>query len=95
METQGREGEMTTRGARRVGAGGPSRDGLGAEGRRCAVCGSPELRLDEVVDRVAWRIGECGRCGHRFLERAFLRGGVARAASPSADAAPTEDAAAA
>jgi hypothetical protein len=37
---------------------------------RCPVCGSPELRSDEVADRGIWILTECPRCEHRAVERA-------------------------
>jgi len=39
-----------------------------ASAERCAVCGSAELRIDEVFERGLWRLGECRRCRHRWTE---------------------------
>jgi hypothetical protein len=44
---------------------------------RCPVCGSPELRTDEVIDRALLLLTECPRCEFRIVERAA---GAARAA---------------
>jgi hypothetical protein len=32
----------------------------------CAVCGSEDLAMDEVLERGRWLLGECGRCRHRW-----------------------------
>ena len=33
---------------------------------RCRVCGSAEVRTDEVVDRGLVLLAECRRCEHRW-----------------------------
>jgi hypothetical protein len=33
---------------------------------RCLVCGSREVRTDEVVDRGVLLLNECPRCDHRW-----------------------------
>ncbi len=33
---------------------------------RCLVCGSTEVRTDEVIDRGVVLLGECRRCHHRW-----------------------------
>ena len=58
--------------------------------RRCLVCGSSEVRTDEVVDRGILLLGECPRCEHRWTERPLLR-----ALPDAADAAAEEEAVAA
>jgi uncharacterized Zn finger protein len=35
---------------------------------RCRVCGSAEVRTDEVVDRGLVLLAECPRCEHRWTE---------------------------
>ena len=55
----------------------------------CAVCGSPDVFIDEVYERGLWRLGECTRCRHRWTEGPFGRGPlqvVRRARSESAAA---------
>ena len=56
----------------------------------CPVCGSAELRTDEVVDGERWLLGECPRCEHRFTLRleptTTLRGVRPRVAEVSAAA---------
>jgi hypothetical protein len=37
---------------------------------RCLVCGSSEVRTDEVVDRGFLLLAECSRCDHRWTEEA-------------------------
>jgi hypothetical protein len=37
---------------------------------RCLVCGSSEVRTDEVVDRGFLLLSECPRCDHRWTEEA-------------------------
>ncbi|MGH0029106.1 MAG: hypothetical protein ACQGVC_04915 [Myxococcota bacterium] len=37
---------------------------------RCLVCGSSEVRTDEVVDRGWVFLHECPRCDHRWTRRA-------------------------
>jgi hypothetical protein len=39
---------------------------------RCLVCGSAEVRTDEVIDRGIVFLGECPRCEHRWTSRAPL-----------------------
>ena len=39
---------------------------------RCLVCGSSEVRTDEVVDRGLVFLAECPRCAHRWTARAPL-----------------------
>ena len=36
---------------------------------RCLVCGSTEVRTDEVIDRGLVFLGECPRCEHRWTAR--------------------------
>ena len=36
---------------------------------RCLVCGSSEVRTDEVVDRGLVLLNECPRCEHRWTAR--------------------------
>lgn len=36
---------------------------------RCLVCGSAEVRTDEVVDRGLVFLAECARCEHRWTRR--------------------------
>ena len=37
---------------------------------RCLVCGSAEVRTDEVVDRGIVFLAECPRCEHRWTSSA-------------------------
>lgn len=37
---------------------------------RCLVCGSSEVRTDEVIERGVVFLAECPRCEHRWTERA-------------------------
>ena len=37
---------------------------------RCLVCGSSEIRTDEVIDRGVVLLGECPRCAHRWTHSA-------------------------
>ena len=37
---------------------------------RCLVCGSSEVRTDEVIDRGLVFLAECPRCEHRWTSRA-------------------------
>lgn len=37
---------------------------------RCRVCGSVEVRTDEVVDRGLVLLAECRRCEHRWTDAA-------------------------
>ena len=39
---------------------------------RCLVCGSSEVRTDEVVDRGLVFLAECPRCEHRWTSPAPL-----------------------
>ena len=39
---------------------------------RCLVCGSSEVRTDEVVDRGLVFLAECPRCEHRWTSRTPL-----------------------
>lgn len=39
---------------------------------RCLVCGSNEVRTDEVVDRGIVMLAECPRCDHRWTESPAL-----------------------
>jgi hypothetical protein len=48
---------------------------------RCLVCGSREVRTDEVVDRGFLILAECPRCDHRWTDRA--PDGAARARAQS------------
>ena len=41
--------------------------------RRCLVCGSNEVRTDEVVDLGVVLLSECPRCEHRWTERPIAR----------------------
>ena len=47
--------------------------------RRCPVCGSSEVRTDEVVDRGWTLLAECARCDRRWTASAES-GAVARLA---------------
>jgi hypothetical protein len=57
---------------------------------RCRVCGSTEVRTDEVVDRGLVLLAECRRCEHRWTDapaggsprRAAMR--VVREVAPAA-----------
>ena len=44
---------------------------------RCLVCGSSEVRTDEVIDRGIVFLAECPRCEHRWTSRAPLGPGAA------------------
>ncbi len=44
---------------------------------RCLVCGSSEVRTDEVIDRGIVFLAECPRCEHRWTSRAPLSPGAA------------------
>ena len=51
---------------------------------RCLVCGSSEVRTDEVIDRGLVFLAECPRCEHRWTSPAppaptYRAGGVGRA----------------
>jgi len=39
---------------------------------RCRVCGSCEVRTDEVIDRGLLLLAECPRCEHRWTSRALM-----------------------
>jgi hypothetical protein len=39
---------------------------------RCLVCGSAEVRTDEVIDRGLVFLAECPRCEHRWTSRVPL-----------------------
>ena len=54
---------------------------------RCLVCGSSEVRTDEVVDRGVVLLAECPRCEHRWT-------GSAPQVEPRAPARPARRAAA-
>ena len=57
---------------------------------RCRVCGSSEVRTDEVVDRGLVWLAECRRCEHRTTDASALRSPapvVARVAGEVAPAA--------
>ena len=41
-------------------------------GVRCRVCGSSDVRTDEVIDGDALFLAECPRCDHRWTSRAPL-----------------------
>lgn len=41
--------------------------------KSCAVCGSPEVLRDEVLDTARLGLAECERCGHLWTERPLLR----------------------
>jgi uncharacterized Zn finger protein len=36
---------------------------------RCLVCGSSEVRTDEVIDHGVVLLAECPRCDHRWTDR--------------------------
>jgi len=44
---------------------------------RCLVCGSAEVRTDEVIDRGIVFLAECPRCEHRWTSNAPLSPGAA------------------
>ena len=41
--------------------------------RRCMVCGSSEVRTDEVAELGVLLLSECPRCDHRWTERPVVR----------------------
>jgi hypothetical protein len=43
-----------------------------AAGVHCRICGSAEVRTDEVMDGEALFLAECPRCDHRWTSRAPL-----------------------
>jgi len=47
---------------------------------RCLVCGSSEVRTDEVIDRGVVLLGECRRCDHRWTQRLSAAAEGARSA---------------
>ena len=49
---------------------------------RCLVCGSSEVRTDEVIDRGLVLLSECPRCDHRWTARAPLPAMAAVRAAP-------------
>lgn len=49
--------------------------------RRCLVCGSSEVRTDEVEDRGWILLAECSRCDHRWTR--WEQPGAAPAALPA------------
>jgi uncharacterized Zn finger protein len=57
---------------------------------RCRVCGSAEIRTDEVVDRGLVLLAECRRCEHRWTDGRSASGGrrvairVVREVAPAA-----------
>ena len=57
---------------------------------RCRVCGSAEVRTDEVVDRGLVLLAECRRCEHRWTDAApegwprRVAPGVVREVAPAA-----------
>jgi hypothetical protein len=55
--------------------------------RRCLVCGSSEVRTDEVVERGVLLLAECPRCEHRWTERLVLRTRAEGASAPASVAA--------
>jgi len=40
--------------------------------RCCLVCGSREVRTDQVIERGILMLNECPRCDHRWTERPQL-----------------------
>jgi hypothetical protein len=46
---------------------------------RCLVCGSSEIRTDEVIDHGVVLLAECPRCAHRWTQRNGPAGAQARA----------------
>jgi hypothetical protein len=46
---------------------------------RCLVCGSSEIRTDEVIDHGVVLLAECPRCAHRWTHSAGPAGAQARA----------------
>jgi len=51
----------------------------------CALCGSPEIERDEVLDAGVLGLAECARCHHRWTERPLRP--VRAAGAPEAAAA--------
>ena len=58
---------------------------------RCLVCGSCEVRTDEVIDRGIVFLAECPRCEHRWTSRAAWPPG--RTPQKAGGAAPVREAA--
>jgi hypothetical protein len=59
---------------------------------RCLVCGSSEVRTDEVIDRGVVLLAECPRCEHRWtrpVAHAPLRPVAARRADSAVAEVPT------
>ena len=56
---------------------------------RCLVCGSSEVRTDEVIERGVVFLAECPRCEHRWTEHAppARPGAVRRAEGASEEVA--------
>ncbi len=51
-------------------AAGATPDGKrGSERVRCGVCGSADVRFDEVIDRGTLFLAECARCERRWTSR--------------------------
>ncbi len=48
----------------------------------CLVCGSREVRTDEVIDHGVVLLSECPRCQHRWTERARTAVPLAASAAP-------------
>jgi hypothetical protein len=46
---------------------------------RCLVCGSSEIRTDEVIDHGVVLLAECSRCAHRWTHSGGAAGAQARA----------------
>jgi len=55
---------------------------------RCRVCGSLEVRTDEVVDRGLLLLAECPRCEHRWTEPAARAPAPRVAPARAAEVAP-------
>jgi len=53
----------------------------------CLVCGSREVRTDEVLERGVVLLNECPRCDHRWTERAPLAPAASAARAARAAAA--------
>ena len=62
---------------------------------RCLVCGSAEVRTDEVVDRGLVFLAECPRCEHRWTRARRSRRRRGRPPRSAAGATPREVASAA
>jgi hypothetical protein len=46
---------------------------------RCLVCGSSEIRTDEVIDHGVVILAECPRCAHRWTRNAVQADAEAQA----------------